>query len=177
MTPKTMTAKSNIRQRIAYHISSDLQTVQSDDVFLYPSGMNAITDLYRALLHTRDANISKVVAYGFLYVDTFKVLSKFGTKDAVLYGLGTSNELDELEGRLAAGERIMALFCELPGNPLLISPDLARIRKLADQYDFVVVCDDTVGTFINVNVLSIVDVVVTSLTKLFSGACNVMGGR
>lgn len=170
-------AKSNIRQRIAYHISSDLQTVQSDDVFLYPSGMNAITDLYRALLHTRDANISKVVAYGFLYVDTFKVLSKFGTKDAVLYGLGTSNELDELEGRLAAGERIMALFCELPGNPLLISPDLARIRKLADQYDFVVVCDDTVGTFINVNVLSIVDVVVTSLTKLFSGACNVMGGR
>lgn len=54
---------------------------------------------------------------------------------------------------------------------------MQRIRTLADKYDFVVVCDDTVGTAVNVNVISYVDVLFTSLTKLFSGGCNVMGGR
>lgn len=48
---------------------------------------------------------------------------------------------------------------------------------MADKYDFVVVCDDTIGTAVNVNVIPYVDVLCTSLTKLFSGACNVMGGR
>jgi len=35
----------------------------------------------------------------------------------------------------------------------------------------VVVCDDTVGTSINLKYWPLVDVVVTSLTKLFSGGC------
>lgn len=71
----------------------------------------------------------------------------------------------------------MALFTEFPGNPLLKSPDLERIRKLADQYEFFVVIDETVGNFLNVNVLPFADVVVSSLTKVFSGDSNVMGGR
>ena len=50
------------------------------------------------------------------------------------------------------------------------------IRRLADQYDFVVVCDDTVGTSVNCDFLPYADVVVTSLTKMFSGKCNAMGG-
>jgi cystathionine gamma-synthase len=58
----------------------------------------------------------------------------------------------------------------------LRSPDLERIRKLADKYDFCVVVDETIGNFINVNVLQYADVVVSSLTKVFSGDSNVMGG-
>ena len=69
------------------------------------------------------------------------------------------------------------MFTEFPGNPLLKSPDLRRIRELADKYDFVVVIDETVGNFLNVNVLPYADVVVSSLTKVFSGDSNVMGGR
>lgn len=78
---------------------------------------------------------------------------------------------------MASGHRIACLFCEIPSNPLCATPDLHRIRKLADQYNFIVVCDETIGTYINVDVLPFVDVVITSLTKAFSGACNVMGGR
>jgi cystathionine gamma-synthase len=70
----------------------------------------------------------------------------------------------------------MALFTEFPSNPLLRTPDLERIRKLADKYDFCVVVDETIGNFINVNVLPYADVVVSSLTKVFSGDGNVMGG-
>ncbi len=36
--------------------------------------------------------------------------------------------------------------------------------------------DETIGTFANVNVLQFSDIVVSSLTKIFSGDCNVMGG-
>lgn len=105
-----------------------------------------------------------------------KILQKFGP-GCLFYGHGSAEELDELEGRLQQGERFLGFFCEFPGNPLLKSPDLLRIRGLADQYDFAVVVDETIGNFLNVHVLPYADVVVSSLTKVFSGDSNVMGGR
>lgn len=73
--------------------------------------------------------------------------------------------------------RILALFCEFPSNPLLRSPDLVELRKLADEFGFIIVVDETIGNFINVEVASYTDIVVSSLTKIFSGDANVMGGR
>jgi cystathionine beta-lyase/cystathionine gamma-synthase len=111
----------------------------------------------------------------FPYIDTLKITEKFGP-GSQFYGFGSAEELDDLEKRLEGGERFLALFTEFPGNPLLRSPDLERIRHLADKYDFCVVVDETIGNFINVNVLPYADVVVSSLTKVFSGDSNVMGG-
>jgi cystathionine gamma-synthase len=105
-----------------------------------------------------------------------KILQKFGP-GCLFYGHGSAEDLDDLENRLKSGERYLALFCEFPGNPLLRSPDLQRIRQLADQYDFAVIIDETIGNFLNVHVLPYADVVVSSLTKIFSGDSNVMGGR
>ena len=85
--------------------------------------------------------------------------------------------MNELEQLLESGEKILSLFCEFPSNPLLVTPDLRRIRQMADKYDFAVVVDETIGNFINIAVLDCVDIVVSSLTKIFSGASNVMGGR
>lgn len=84
--------------------------------------------------------------------------------------------MDDLDRRLESGEKYLALFCEFPGNPLLKTPDLLRIRTLADRYDFAVVVDETIGNFLNVHVLPHADVIVSSLTKVFSGDSNVMGG-
>jgi cystathionine gamma-synthase len=117
----------------------------------------------------------KSISFGFPYVDTLKILQKFGP-GYLFYGHGSSEELDDLETRLKGGERYLALFCEFPGNPMLKCPDLKRIKRLADAYDFAVVVDETIGNFINVHVLPHVDVIVSSLTKIFSGDCNVMGG-
>lgn len=86
-------------------------------------------------------------------------------------------ELDELEATLKSGQRIRVLFCEVPCNPLLETPNLGRIRALADEYGFIVACDETLGTFVNIDLLPYVDILMTSLTKIFSGASNVMGGR
>jgi len=112
----------------------------------------------------------------FPYIDTLKILEKWGP-GCVFYGHGSSSDLDDLEGRCQGGEKLLALFCEFPGNPLLKAPDLQRIRSLADRYDFAVVVDETIGNFVNVHVLPYADVVVSSLTKVFTGECNVMGGR
>ncbi|KAF2481888.1 pyridoxal phosphate-dependent transferase [Neohortaea acidophila] len=153
--------------------SRDVPGFSVDDVFLYPCGMNAIFHAHLALrLAVRE---DKSVMYGFPYVDTLKVLEKFGA-GAEFYGHGNAADLDHLEKRLENGERFLSLFCEFPGNPLLKTPDLKRIRSLADKYDFAVVIDETIGNFLNVHVLPYADILVSSLTKIFSGDSNVMGG-
>jgi len=115
----------------------------------------------------------------FPYTDTLKVLSKWGP-GSHFFGIGGAEDIPKLQEYLETvpeGEgRTLALFCEFPGNPLLKSPDLLSIRKLADQYGFIVVVDETIGNFINVEVASVADIVVSSLTKIFSGDANVMGG-
>lgn len=183
-------AKSAIRRRIAGVLTTDIDlaskslpvmdsnargvsNMQEHDIYLTPCGMNAIFVTHQALLKARAPQ--KSINFGFPYVDTLKILQKFGP-GAVFYGRGSSADLDDLEARLKAGEKFLALFCEFPGNPLLTCPDLTRIRRLADTYDFAVVIDETIGNFVNVNVLPLADVVVSSLTKIFSGDCNVMGG-
>lgn len=112
----------------------------------------------------------------FPYIDTLKILEKWGP-GCQFYGNGSAEDLNDLERRCARGEKFLALFCEFPGNPLLKCPDLRRIRALADRFDFAVVVDETIGNFLNIHVLPHADVVVSSLTKVFSGDSNVMGGR
>lgn len=182
-------AKSAIRRRIAGVLSGDVDLTtklpmmdstargvnnfREDDIYLTPCGMNAIFTAHQILLKAREPR--KSINFGFPYVDTLKILQKFGP-GAVFYGRASAADLDDLEEQLKSGTRFLALFCEFPGNPLLACPDLLRIRKLADEYDFAVVIDETIGTFVNVNVLPYADIVVSSLTKIFSGDCNVMGG-
>jgi cystathionine gamma-synthase len=52
------------------------------------------------------------------------------------------------------------------------------LRKLADEYDFVLAVDDTIGSFCNIDVLGEgrADILVSSLTKSFSGYADVMAG-
>jgi cystathionine gamma-synthase len=183
-------AKSAIRRRIAGSLTGEIDLTaplgaeveptirgvaqtSEDDVYLYPCGMNSIFSIHQMLLEARGP--MKSIMFGFPYVDTYKILEKFGP-GCLFYGHGSAEELNDLELRLKSGERYLALFCEFPGNPLLKTPDLKRIKAMGEKYDFAVVVDETIGNFINVNVFPQSDVVVSSLTKVFTGECNVMGG-
>ena len=108
-------------------------------------------------------------------MDTFKLLSRVLGFETSLYKYGDS-AIDELEVKLQSGHRLDAVFTEFPGNPLLQSPNLDRLHALSRKYGFLLVVDGTVGAYANVNLLPLCDIICASHTKMFSGACNVMGG-
>lgn len=116
----------------------------------------------------------------FSYTDTIKVLERWGPGSVVFFDDPDSN-MKALEEFITSPNRdqdpVAALFCEFPSNPLLQSPNLPYLRKLANQNGFLIVIDETVGGFVNVDVLQYADIITTSMSKLFSGSANVMGGR
>ncbi|KAH8688887.1 putative cystathionine gamma-synthase [Talaromyces proteolyticus] len=181
-------AKRAVRRRITGSLRSNVDLSEAlesntsdgrvaglteDDVFLYPNGMNSIFNTHQNVLSARGSKRS--ICFGFPYTDTLKILEKWGP-GCLFYGYGSDEDLDDLERRLEQGERFLALFTEFPSNPLLKSPNLKRIHALGKKYDFAIVVDETISNFINVDVLPYADVVVSSLTKIFSGDSNVMGG-
>ncbi|KAF8527644.1 pyridoxal phosphate-dependent transferase [Hysterangium stoloniferum] len=152
-----------------------VEGVTEDDVYLFPTGMAAIWSAHQLCLAALPP--AKCVCFGFPYIDTLKILEKWGP-GSHFFGNGDAADLDALEALLSVpgSPGILALFCELPTNPLLRSADLVRLRQLADQHGFVIVIDETIGTFVNVELLPYADILVSSLTKVFSGEVNVMGG-
>ena len=187
-------AKLAIRRRIAGCLTdpSDLDTalatpspcdtrvsgLTEDDIYLYPTGMSAIFNAHRILMAhavSQSTPIHKSICFGFPYVDTLKILQKWGP-GCDFFPHGDSNDISTLEQKLLSGERYLALFTEFPSNPLLNSPNLHRLHALSLKYNFAIVVDETIGNFINTNVLPYSTIVVSSLTKVFSGDSNVMGG-
>ncbi|KAG0307529.1 hypothetical protein BGZ98_000056 [Dissophora globulifera] len=185
--PKAKTAlRRRIATQVAHHAGSGWtgtgEYVTEDDVYLYPTGMSAIFNAHRiasTLFPTR-----KSICFGFPYTDSLKVLEKFGP-GCYFYGNGEDDDIDTLEKEILEiqlGEnvkeedRILAVFCEFPSNPLLKSSNLVRLGELAEKYGFMIIVDETLGNFVNVRILEYADIVVSSLSKIFSGDSNVMGG-
>ncbi len=165
--------KQRIRERVA-----EMLGCPSDDVYLYSSGMAAIFAGYRAFQQCRPN--ARSVQFGFPYVDALKVQQRFSQQSneanaVAFYPQGSATDLDDVE-RLAASEPLLGLICEIPGNPLLTSPDLDRLSRIALQHNVPLMVDDTLGACLNLNALPVSDAVTTSLTKYFSGAGNVLAG-
>jgi cystathionine gamma-synthase len=151
--------------------------VKSSDVFLYPSGMSAIYHVQQMLLQWRGL---ETVVIGYPHELTIKMMETYGPSSKFYY-LGTDEQIDEfemyLDAKVQAGSMIQAVWCECPSNSLLYTVDLERIRKLADTYGFVLVVDETIGSFANVDVLGVADIVVTSLSKSYYGYADLLAGR
>ena len=166
-------AKRLIRERVAA-----LQGCSAEDVFLFPSGMAAIFTAYRLFQRLRPE--ARSIQFGFPYVDNLKVqqrLSRLRPAEQAVAFFPRGSEADVVEvERLAAAESLLGLFVELPGNPLLGSPDVSRLSELSLRSDFPLLIDDTLAACVNLDTLPVADVVATSLTKYFSGAGNVLAG-
>lgn len=186
-TTTTTSALSLIRTRLAKSYSTPFLPVSPSDIFLYPTGMSstaAISSAIKSLVLSTPSStpnpsdpprVPSVALFGFLYVDTLKLLSSLlgFTLHLFPYSTPLSSLSESLEGDL----QIDLLVTEFPGNPLMQSPDISGLYELSRRYGFTFVVDDTVGgTGANVNVLGRCDAVVSSLTKMVSGGCDVMGG-
>lgn len=183
----SMTTVHPVYQKIRTRIANLLEqaptgtprnlTVKSSDVFLYPSGMSAIYHTHQMLLKWRGL---ESVVVGFPYELTIKMMETYGPSFK-FYSLGTDEQISEfeiyLDSKARAGSTIQAVWCECPSNPLLCTVDLERIRRLANKYGFLVVVDETIGSFANVDVLGVADIVVTSLSKSFNGYADLLAGR
>ncbi|KAK4205224.1 putative cystathionine gamma-synthase [Triangularia verruculosa] len=178
-------AHSNLKTRIvqlAQRAALDpakSSLLKKDDIFLYPTGMAAIWRLHNALITLRPTG--QILVLGSVFHNSYHLFDEspngmkhFGRCDA------ESNLFDSLEEYLSAekraGRKPAYCFAEFPSNPILVSVDLIRLRKLADKYDFPIVIDDTIGSSANIDVLPVADVIVTSITKSLSGYANCMGG-
>lgn len=181
-------SKSDVRPNESIKPSErGLGRLSESDVYLFPTGMSSIFCAHQLCMATRSSDASdfrlrpsRSVCFGFPYTDTLKILQKWGP-GAHFFGHGEEDDLERLEALLVRDRQdnlppVTSLFCEFPSNPLLKAADLKRIRKLATEYGFLIVIDETIGNFVNVEVLPFADIIVSSLTKLFSGDSNVMGG-
>ena len=159
------TARSQIKERLALFSGQ-----QSEDVFLFPSGMAATFAVHQMLTALRPQQ--KTVQLGFPYVDVLKVQQFFGHGVHEFHVMNA--EAYAALGCIARTETLAAVFSEVPTNPLLQCADFARVRSLVGTTPLVL--DDTVGSVVNVDVFRVADAVTTSLTKAFSGAGDVLAG-
>ena len=124
-----------LRERIVGLLKRDaLQEVNvaEGDVFLTPTGMAAIYEVYRAAMEARPG---PVVVLGAVFHSTWYLAQEaphgfkhFGRCDAAGGAMG---ELEAyLAAERAAGRRVSFLFVEFPSNPILVSVDLRRLREL-----------------------------------------------
>lgn len=158
------------------------------------SGMTAIFSalrLVKALAEldnqaSGDTRETSVVIFGFSYIDTLKIMGRQEFNKGGLHLLGHGGTADLaalralLETQATASTRVAAVFTEYPSNPLLNTPDLVELSRLARLHDFLLVVDDTIGSFANVDLLHTpevsADLLCSSLTKVFSGRGDVLAG-
>ena len=154
---------------------ADLHAVPKETIHVYPSGMAALFHTHRLLTLRRPG--AKSIMFGFPYLDSLKLLQRSEFSAGVLfYPQGTEEDYVQVS-EICKNSEICAIFTEFPGNPLPRSVDLCRLSELAHANGTVLVVDDTIGSY-NVNTMQhgAADVVVTSLSKIFSGNGTVMGG-
>jgi cystathionine gamma-synthase len=144
---------------------------REDDVFLAPTGMAAQFAALQAVMQ-RSPGLA-TAQLGFPYVDTLKLQQKLGHAGILLHRLASiEGDLKDLLRR----QPLAACFCEIPGNPLLGSADVARISPICHQHCVPLVADDVVATPVNVDLSPHADLIATSLTKFVAGTGDVMGG-
>ncbi|EEY67429.1 cystathionine gamma-synthase, putative [Phytophthora infestans T30-4] len=163
-----------LRQRVS---ELYLPSADAKKVALYPTGMGAIFSTVRLLQKLRGTEYKSILV-GFPYVDTLKILSRKEWCPKGVHFFSTCGEdvMKQIED-IVAKEKILGIWTEFPSNPLLSMADLKRLAKCAHDNGTVLVVDDTVGSY-NVNTMKhgCADLVATSLSKIFSGTGNVMGG-
>jgi cystathionine gamma-synthase len=156
-----------IARALAKHYGSE-----PEDLFVFGSGMAAVTSVLRALPGLLDGK--KTLQLEFPYVDCLKVQNLFG-HGAVYLNEAAGEPFDEALQRIRQGE-FAGVFTELPSNPLLRSVDLARVAEACRDGGTPLVVDDSVAGPLNVEALRFADVVTGSLTKWISGEGDVMAG-
>lgn len=148
----------------------------TNDIYFYQTGMASIYKPHSYMLKLYQGT---TVLFGMAFMNTITAFEEFGSSYK-FFGLGTDDDLHDLEIFLQDerkyGRKVQAIWAEFPANPILVTPNITRLRALADEYDVVLAIDDTIGSWANIDITSMTDILVTSLTKSFNGYADVIAG-
>ena len=135
------------------------------------SGHSAVLFAILNLTSAGDNIIISNKVYGGTTTLATHTLKKFGIKCKVF----DSSTADELEDLIDSDTK--AIFFESLSNPQVAIPNIDKIVEIANRYDVVTICDNTVATPILFQPLKRgVDVVVHSTSKYINGQGNALGG-
>ena len=148
------------------------------DVFLAPSGMNAIYAAFRACADLqRDRGRTVWLQLGWLYLDTIAILRKFTAAPADYVYVRDPLDVEGIERIFAQhGSRLAGVFVELPTNPLIQTPDVHRLTALCRTHGVKLIIDPSIVSVFNVDVLPHCDVIASSLTKYAGSEGDLLGG-
>lgn len=149
-----------------------------EDILPASCGINALHVALSALADRQAARGRTIwIQVGWLYLDTIALLKRRARTPDDYVHLRDVFDLPALELIFAQhGSRIAGLVIEAPTNPLLQTPDLAAIARLAHAYEAAVLVDPSVSSVYSVDVLPHADVVVASLTKYCASEGDLMAG-
>lgn len=175
-------AHQTLRNRITYYLDrallrADRSTRPSPkDVYFFPTGMAAVYKPHTYLLSLHQGT---TVLFGMAFMNTITAFEDFGP-GYKFFGLGIEEDLRNLEVFLQEerkeGRKVQAIWAEFPANPILVTPELKRLHALAREYDTILAIDDTIGGFANIDIMDMIDLLWTSLTKSFNGYADVIAG-
>ena len=163
-------ATATIKQRIA----EQYEKSEASDVFLFSSGMAAISAIHRVLVRLRPD--LPTIQLEFPYLDALKLQQKCNPAGAIDLSNAENGGLEEIQNIFDSGNNAAALFTEVPSNPLLRTGNIREIADLLKEQEVPLIIDDTVATSINVDAMKFADAITTSLTKTFSGEGDVAAG-
>jgi cystathionine gamma-synthase len=167
-------AAAEIRRQLRPALSGATDT----DLFIAPSGMNAIWAAFRAASDLQAARGRTIwLQLGWLYLDTIAILRKFTATSADYVYLRDVLDVAALERIFARhGQRVAGIVAEVPTNPLIQTPDLPALAALCRRHGALLLVDPSIASIYNVDVLPHADVVISSLTKYTANEGDLTAG-
>ena len=152
-----------------------LNGLPRDEVYLSVSGMNGIYGAFKTIQEVQARAGREIwIQLGWLYVDNIRIIEKFAGGSEQIYNLETLDELKDCISRNTG--KVAGIIAEIPTNPLLQTPDMESLYELCQKEGCALLADISVGSSVCVDVMSLCDVAVESLTKFATGSCDVMMG-
>jgi len=134
------------------------------------SGMGALAMVMTAYLKSEDEVLCIGGFFGGTYTLVNETMKRFGVKSSFC-GI---DDFEQIEETLKKG--IHMVLIETVGNPSLELPDLPKIIDLCNQYETLLVVDNTV-TPLTLRPLEMgADIIIHSTTKAMSGHSAALGG-
>lgn len=163
---------------IRRHLRRAMPAAGDADIFLAPSGMNAIYAAFRAVADLQAARGRTVwVQLGWLYLDTIAILKKYTATPADYVYAGDVFDRAALEKLFATlGPRLAGVVAEVPTNPLIQTPDVAALAALCRAHGAKLILDPSVASAFNLDLVTHADVVTTSLTKYTASEGDLVAG-